>query len=52
MNTTRSDLALMALMTASVKRGFLDSWPFSAANELLEEAGRGRIDWGKIGHES
>ena len=36
----------------SAYRGFLDSRPFSAANKLLEEAGRGRIDWGKIGHES
>ena len=36
----------------SAYRGLLDGRPFSAANVLLEEAGRGRIDWGKIGHES
>lgn len=36
----------------SAYRDFLVSRPFSEANELLEGAGRGRIDWGKIGHES
>ena len=29
----------------SAHRGFLISRPFSAANELLEAAGRGTIDW-------
>jgi|GEM_PF-61899 len=36
----------------SAYRGFFDSQPFSAANKLLAEAGRGKIDWDRIGHES
>ena len=35
----------------SAYRGFLSSRPFSEANTLLEEAGRGRIDWAKVGLE-
>lgn len=36
----------------SARLGFLTSRPFSEANEELKGAGRGEIDWGRVGREA